>query len=118
MAGVLGFVAAAAGTALTCGTGTLAAATPVPPPPDGRRHIEFLTPHPPYPLQARASHIEGEVTVRITWAAEGNVKKVVVVKSSGSRLLDEPTTNYIKARWRSLAGTEVTHTVPEQYHLR
>ena len=63
-------------------------------------------------------HLQGRVTVKVTWAAVGNVKDVVVVKSSGSEILDGNTTNYIKAKWRSFTGKEVTHTVTEEYFLR
>ncbi len=94
------------------------AANPAPTPPAGHGRVGFLTPHPPYPLQARAQHLEGVVTVKITWAAAGNVKEVVVVKSSGSRILDENTVNFIKAKWRSLIGKEVTHTITQEYFLR
>ena len=55
--------------------------------------------------------------MKVTWTAKGNVKEAVVVKSSGNRILDENTTNYIKVNWRSLTGKEATHTVTEQYRL-
>ena len=56
--------------------------------------------------------------MRVTWAADGHVKDVVIVKSSGSGVLDSNTRNYIKANWRSLVSKEVTRTLTEDYRLR
>ena len=106
---------ATACSALIC-FAPLQAAKPEPTP-AGQTRISFLTPTPPYPLQAQMAHIEGSVTVRVIWAADGRVKQVVVIKSGGS-ILDSNTCNYIKAKWRSLVGKEVTHTLTLDYFLR
>ena len=107
----------AACLALVCPS-PVQATEPTPTPPAGHTRVSFLTPHPPYPLQARVSHVEGSVAVRVTWAADGRVKEVVIVKSSGSAILDSNTLNYIKANWRSFTGKEVTHTLSLDYRLR
>ena len=103
--------------ALICPS-SIQAAGSAPTLPAGHTRVDFLTPHPPYPLQARASHAEGRVTVRVTWAADGHVKEAVVVKSSGSGILDSNTREYIKAKWRSFVGKEVSHTLTLDYRLR
>ncbi len=58
------------------------------------------------------------MTVRVMWAAAGEVKQVVILKSSGSNLLDGNTRDYIKAKWRSLTGKESTLTTTLDYRLR
>ncbi len=107
---------AAACLALFCATHVQAAA-PLPTPSSGPRRIHFLAPHPPYPLEAKITGYEGDVVVRVTWAADGSVKEAVVVKSSGTDLLDRPTWKYIKAHWHSFTGKEETHTVTVRYVL-
>ena len=93
------------------------AAAPAPKPSAGHQRVDFLTPHPPYPLEAKITRIDGDVVVRVTWAADGSVREAVVVKSSGSDLLDGPTRKYIEAHWRCLTGEEVTRTVTLRYVL-
>ena len=110
------FHCVAACLALLCAAPTQAA-SPIPTPPSERRHTDFLAPHPPYPLEAKITGYEGDVVVRVTWAVDGLVKEAVVVKSSGTDLLDRPTWKYIKAHWRSYTGKEVTHTVTVRYVL-
>ncbi len=60
----------------------------------------WRTPHPPYPAQARMSHVVGTTTVRITTDASGNVSSVVIVKSAGSAILDSSTQGYVKMNWK------------------
>lgn len=77
----------------------------------------FLTPHPPYPLRAKMSHIEGKVQVRVDFAAKGNVEKVEILQSSGSPILDSNTSLYIRRYWRNLSGKQATHTLMMDYFL-
>ena len=79
--------------------------------------VGMITPHPPYPLQARAAHITGTVIVRVTFAAAGPVRTVKIMKSSGSEILDSNTVNYIKAKWRSTLGKEYTKEQTLSYFL-
>lgn len=78
----------------------------------------FLTPRPPYPLQARMSNAQGEVQVQVSFAAKGKVVGVVILKSSGSDVLDSNSSNYIKRYWRNLTGKPASHTQKLEYHLR
>ena len=78
----------------------------------------YVTPHPPYPAVSRMLHEQGTVVVRVTFAKEGQVSAVEVVKSSGYQNLDGNAVNYIKARWRSASGRVKTLTLPLTYRLR
>lgn len=49
----------------------------------------LLRQEPAYPDRARRSGAEGVVSVRISLASDGAVRQVELVRSSGSRLLDE-----------------------------
>ncbi len=60
----------------------------------------WKTPHPPYPAQARMSHVTGSTTVRFTTDASGSVSSVVIVKSAGSAILDNSTQGYVKMNWK------------------
>ncbi len=82
----------------------------------GRR--SYVTPHPPYPAMSRILHEHGTVVVKVTFAKEGQVTAVKVVKSSGYQNLDGNSVNYIKTRWRSTYGQERVLTVPLTYHLQ
>ena len=64
----------------------------------------YVTPMPPYPRGLAAAHVGGEMILGITYAAEGNVADVVLVKSSGTRNLDDSTMRYVKRNWRSTMG--------------
>ena len=56
-------------------------------------------PHPPYPAQARMSHVTGTTTVRVTTDASGRVSNVTIVKSAGSAILDSSTQGYVRNNW-------------------
>ena len=75
----------------------------------------FLTPHPPYPEQARAAHVQGKVQVKISFAAAGNVETVEVLKSSGSELLDKNTSYYIKRYWKNFTGKPASRIITLEY---
>ena len=62
--------------------------------------VGWRTPHPPYPAQARMSHVTGVTRVRFTTDASGSVSSVVIVKSAGSAILDSSTQGYVKMNWK------------------
>ena len=77
----------------------------------------YLTPRPPYPFISRAKHEQGDSVARVTFAKEGQVVAVKILKSSGYRNLDSNSVNYVKARWRSTFGQEKTLDVPLNYRF-
>ncbi|PLX79932.1 MAG: hypothetical protein C0616_09790 [Desulfuromonas sp.] len=80
-------------------------------------------PPPVYPDQARRRGWEGDVLLRLTITTAGVVEKVVVLKSSGHRLLDRSALRQVR-RWRFRAaqqnGRPVTSEVdlPVKFRLR
>ena len=79
--------------------------------------VRFLTPHPPYPLEARIQRWDGTCTVRVEFAATGQVTSAVIVKTSGSAIFDDNSTRWIKRHWKSLEGKPSTRTVELAYGL-
>lgn len=55
---------------------------------------------PPYPQASLSSGEEGVVQLRISIAADGQVREVKVLQSSGSGRLDEAAASWISKRWR------------------
>ncbi len=76
--------------------------------------VGWKTPHPPYPMQARMSHITGSTSVKFTTDASGSVSSVVIVKSAGSAILDNSTQSFVKMNWKgppnSTHQTEFVYT--------
>ncbi len=62
--------------------------------------VGWKTPKPPYPAQARMSHVTGVTRVRFTTDASGGVSSVVIVKSAGSAVLDSSTQGFVKMNWK------------------
>ena len=60
----------------------------------------WRTPRPPYPTQARMSHLTGTTTVRVTTDASGSVSSVQILKSAGSAILDSSTQGFVKMNWK------------------
>lgn len=79
--------------------------------------VRYLTPHPPYPFQALQRHLEGVCTVRVQFDAQGNVSSAMIVKSSGSEILDSNAANWIKKEWKSLEGRPSVYTKDLVYSL-
>jgi TonB family protein len=73
-------------------------------------------PKPPYPAQARMSHIEGSGSVRVSTDSSGHVVSAVIVQSVGSGLLDHNTTSFAMANWSGPPNSNVV--VPITYHLQ
>ena len=78
--------------------------------------VGWKTPHPPYPAQARMSHVTGVTKVRFTTDASGSVTSVVIVKSAGSAILDSNTSGYIKMNWKGPPNS--THEQEFEYRLQ
>ena len=78
--------------------------------------VGWRTPKPPYPAQARMSHVQGTTTVRITTDASGNVSSVVIVKSAGSAILDNSTQGYVRNNWKGPPNS--THQTDFAYQLQ
>src|SRR5437867_182984 len=65
-------------------------------------------PHPEYPVEARAKHITGHgVYDVIVHTASGAVTRVVILHSTGSRLLDDAAVKAL-SRWRAQPG-KISH---------
>ena len=73
-------------------------------------------PAPPYPAGARLSNppIKGSGRFRVTFGADGMAKRVEIVQSTGSALLDAAATNTLR-QWRAAPGQEWTTNVPVQF---
>ena len=78
--------------------------------------VGWKTPHPPYPAQARMSHVTGTTTVRITTDGSGSVSSVVIVKSAGSALLDSSTQGYVRNNWKGPPNS--SHDTTFEYRLQ
>ncbi len=76
----------------------------------------WRTPVPPYPVQARMSHVQGTTTVRITTDASGNVSICVIVKSAGSSILDSSTQGYVIHNWKGPPNS--SHDTTFDYRLQ
>ena len=76
----------------------------------------WVTPHPPYPAQARMSHVTGTTTVHITTDATGRVSNCSIVKSAGSPLLDSSTQGYVKNNWKGPPNS--SHDTTFEYRLQ
>lgn len=79
-------------------------------------------PKPEYPAQARRRGIEGRVVLQVVVAVTGQVERVTVADSSGSKLLDRAAYQAVK-RWRFQPAkrfgiaTEDTITLPITFRL-
>jgi TonB family protein len=77
-----------------------------------------------YPWSAVTAKIQGNVTVSVVVAADGNVKSVTLLQSSGSDLLDNATIRCVTNEWHFKPGTtngvptEMTAEMRSVYKLR
>lgn len=88
-------------------------------------HVQYgQNPAPAYPMDARRDNEQGEVLLRVLVAADGSVKRVEVVHSSGFDLLDDSAVDAVRTRWRFVParrdgiGVESWALVPVQFSLR
>ena len=65
----------------------------------GPQNQGWRTPHPGYPVAARASHITGTTTVHYTTDASGNVSSVNITQRAGNAILDHYTEEWVKSNW-------------------
>src|SRR5437773_523639 len=85
-------------------------------PPEARA-IMLGMPRPKYPYEARARHITGRGLFEVLIDTKsGMVKRVVVVQSTGSKLLDEAAVDAF-SRWRARPGKISRIRVPVNFTL-
>ena len=84
----------------------------------GKKVVRVAGSRPPYPAQARVSGAQGDGVLKVSFDESGHVVSAEMAQSTGSKILDSNTVNYVKARWRSSGGEKVTTTLPFAYHLR
>ncbi len=78
--------------------------------------VGWHKPDPPYPAQARASHITGSGTVSCSTNASGEVTSAVIVSSSGSAILDHNMTSFARMNWTGPPNS--TQVIPFTYRLQ
>jgi len=72
-----------------------------------------------YPTEARRNHQEGEVIVSFTLLSSGEVTDLVIVKSSGFKLLDDESLALIKRNAPNLPKSVTRHfSIPISYKLK
>ena len=84
----------------------------------GKTVVRVAGQRPPYPAQARVTGAQGEGVVKISFDEGGHCVGAEMAPSTGSKILDGNTVNYVKARWRSSGGEKVTTTLSFSYRLR
>jgi TonB family protein len=85
-------------------------------PPEARA-LMLAMPRPKYPYEARARHITGQGMYEILMDTKsGMVTRVVVVQSTGSKVLDEAAVNAF-SRWRARPGKISRIRVPVNFTL-
>ena len=73
------------------------------------------TPGPTYPADALKANITGSGTCQVVFDASGHVDKAVMLKSTGSKVLDENTLGFARKNWTGQPNTKVA--VPIDYQL-
>ena len=84
----------------------------------GKKSVRVAGSRPPYPYKARASNTQGSGLVQISFNKMGDAISAVMAPSTGSKILDENSVNYVRQRWKSSGGTDVSTIVPVVYQLR
>jgi len=59
-----------------------------------------------YPDAAQRDDVQGDVLVRYDVAADGRITNVVLVKSSGSSVLDKTALGCVSTRWKNTPATQ------------
>ena len=65
-----------------------------------------LSPAPPYPAQAIARRLTGEVMLRVLVDETGKPVDVAVETSSGVRMLDDAALKFVLKRWHFVPATQ------------
>ena len=81
------------------------------------KKISISTPQPDYPIDARRRRIEGSGMFRLAVAKEGQVTSIQVLKSTGSKTLDDEAERTLR-QWRFKPGIPKVITVPIDFALR
>ncbi len=68
--------------------------------------LGWKTPFPPYPADARRAAEQGQGKIRARAGAKGRVVEVTIIKSTGSRRLDEATVAFVRAHWEGPPNSE------------
>lgn len=76
----------------------------------------WSTPTPGYPYQARASHVTGSGSVRISTNGSGEVISASMASSTGNGILDATAISAAKSRWHG--PPNATTTVPITFKLQ
>ena len=80
--------------------------------------VTVNAPKPPYPEEARRSHLTGKGLLKVSFDQRGKLTGVTMVKSTGFGILDENTIKAVKYAWSSSGGRAITIVVPFEYRLR
>ena len=81
------------------GSGTAVSSPPPPPPPPSGSSLHLGGGSPTYPKNAEHDGLEGRVLVNLAVSAQGELKSVTLIRSSGHELLDLQALRYIKGMW-------------------
>jgi periplasmic protein TonB len=74
-------------------------------------------PAPRYPQQAREKGIEGKVILKVTVDEDGNVRRVRLEKSSGSKILDRRAVITVRKRWHFEPARRGAKTVESELNV-
>jgi TonB family protein len=92
-----------------------AEASPSPRPPSKPRLV--YAPAPSFPPDASRRGAFGSGRFRLTFGANGNVRNVQILQSTGNALFDQAATNTLR-QWKSAPGQEGALTVPITFQAR
>lgn len=79
--------------------------------------MEYRTPVPDYPDAAKPVNAQGRGVVQVAFDLQGNAVYAGIVKSFGSKILDDHTVAFAKENWKSSGGEDSMITLPVAYVL-
>ena len=80
------------------------------------KQMTLLAPQPNYPLAARQNRIQGSGIFKLVLVKDGRVDSIQVIKSTGSKLLDDAAENALR-QWRFEPGLVKEISVPVRFTL-
>jgi TonB family protein len=80
------------------------------------RKVAISTPQPVYPIEARQKRIEGSGMFNLTLAKDGKIASIQVLKSTGSKILDDAAETTLR-QWRLKPGILEPVRVPINFSL-
>ncbi len=80
--------------------------------------MRVSAPPPPYPYQARATHVQGHGVITVSFDEHGKASSARMTKSTGSGILDSNSVAFALSNWKTSGGKKTTVTVPVNYRLR